>query len=230
MLLYRGRGSGVAADLSSTLIELKIQINDDGADWTLKLPEDKSNGVNLDVASLNTKVKILGSIDCTGKYYCFLRGGSEIEECTEDCATELVVEGSVVGNVFIASNVPTRNPDEYTGNATVVITTTEPDGCEHFYIYDDDGVPFDCNNDAEATVQLEAFPCTVATGEGGPMDVLQCQGETWRGENTCNCVVSGGVCPSPSPTPSPTSSSSTCAIMFVVHVVTSAVGVLALVW
>jgi len=94
----------------------------------------------------------------------------------------------------------------------------------------DDGVPFDCNYDAEATVQLEAFPCTVVTGEGGLMDVLQCQGEMSEGENTCNCVVSGGVCPSPSPTPSPTSSSSTCAIMFVVHVVTSAVGVLALVW
>ena len=223
-----GRGSAVVADLSSSSDVSVLDINDNGADWTVKLPEDKSNQVSLKVDSLNGKVKILGGINCTDKYACSLLGGSH-QGCTEDCATELVVEGSVIGNISVTSIVPQPEyPDEYTGNATVIITTTEPDGCEHFFIRDDDEVPFDCIYDAAATVQLEALPCTVAAGEGGSMDVLECQGETYEGRYTCNCAVPG-VCPSPSPTPPPSSSSSTCAIMIAAHVVTFATTVLALV-
>lgn len=203
-----GRGSAVVADLSSTLGGWGvISIQDNGADWTVKLPEDDKNDFNLDIFSYNAKVLIQGHLNCTGTYDCKVFGGSQ-NGCVENCATELVVDGNISGNIPVYSWTP-QPPfgEEYTGNATVMITTTEPNGCDHFSLDDSDETPFECTVDAGAVVELEEFPCITVSGEGGALDVLQCQGESLDQEHICNCAVPG-VCPAPSPTPTPSSTSS----------------------
>lgn len=201
-----GRGSSVSADLSSAFDFWSLSIRDDGADWTVKLTDDETSRTELEIDAMNAKVMVQGHLNCTEPYACNLIGGSR-EGCAENCKTELVVDGSISGNISVFSITPQPDPfwEEYDGNATFIITASDAGGCDHFVLDDIGGTPFGCTVDTEVVVVVEEFPCTIETGVGGPTDILQCQGEPYEGRHTCNCAVPG-TCPAPSPAPSSSSS------------------------
>ena len=210
--IIAGRGSSVVADVSSSESFEFLDVYDDGADWTVKLPEG-DNKVYLSLESTNGKFKIQGNINCTGIFDCFFLAGSR-NGCEEDCFTELIVDGSISGNISVASYFPDPPPGEdYTGDPpTVIVKTTDQEGCEHIIGFEgnaDELIPVSCMDGAgaAAAVELDPFPCTIVAGEGGPMDVLECQGETFEERHICHCIVPGGAtCPAV-PTPAPSSSS-----------------------
>ena len=202
-----GRGSSVAADLSSAIDFWSLSIRDDGANWAVTLTDDETSRTELEIDAMNAKVAVQGHLQCTEPYACNLIGGSR-EGCAENCQTELVVDGSISGNISVFSITP-QPPfwEEYEGNATFIITTSDAGGCDHFVLDDIGETPFECTVDTGVVVEVQEFPCTISAGEGGPTDTLQCHGESYEGRHMCNCAAPG-TCLPPSPTPTPSSPSS----------------------
>lgn len=203
-LATTGLGTTLRADLSTVNVTAKSRISlkfdGDGIDASIKLP----NGypVNqMKLSGYNSKYSIKGNVNCTGQvggvFDCYLRGGSA-DLCTKDCYSQLVVDGSIDGNVAISPLSP-----------ALVANVSASDGCNHF-LPDFDQVDlsnFICTEGAAANVfvEVQPLPCMIQAREMMMMgtDVVNCPEQDSNSPHKCHCYVpTTATCPSSNSAPS----------------------------
>jgi hypothetical protein len=202
-LAATGLGTTLRADLSTVNVTTKSRISlkfdGDGVDASIKLPNVGYPVNQMKLSGYNSKYSIKGNVNCTGQvggvFDCYLRGGSA-GLCTKDCYSQLVVDGSIDGNVAISPLTP-----------SLVANVSASDGCNHF-VPDFDQVDlsnnFICTEGAaaNAAVKVQPLPCMMQAREMRVTDVVNCPEQDSNSPYKCHCYVpTTATCPSANSAP-----------------------------
>jgi hypothetical protein len=200
-LATTGLGTTLRADLSTVNVTAKSRISlkfdGDGIDASIKLPNVGYPVNQMKLSGYNSKYSIKGNVNCTGQvggvFDCYLRGGTA-DLCTKDCYSQLVVDGSIDGNVAISPISP-------------ALVANVSASCNHF-VPDFDQVDlsnFICTEGAaaNAVVEVQPLPCMMQAREMTVTDVVNCPEQDSNSPYKCHCYVpTTATCPSFNSAPS----------------------------
>ena len=188
----------------------------DGVELNLKLPEDGYPLTSMILNGVSSRYNIKGNANCTdrlGGSSCSFYGGTTDLCRKEDCNSELVIEGDIVGDVNTFTRVLTYRDETVQPNTVAKVSA--PGGCDHFVPSSDstDLTKFECTDGSTAnsnvtTPELQPLPCTMQMQNMTLADVVECPKQTKKSfsdKYICECFVpTAETCPEPDE-PSPAS-------------------------
>lgn len=210
-----GLSAVVTADLSASTDEIGVDVSGDGVELNLKLPEEGYSLNSMALNGVSSRYNIKGNVNCTTFYggsSCSFYGGTT-DLCKEDCNSELVLEGDIIGDVKTFTRVLTYRDETVQPN--VVAKVSAPGGCDDFVPNSDstDLTKFECtdgsiDNFNVTTPELQPLPCTMQIKDITLADLVECPKQTKKSFSDnyiCECFVpTAETCPEPDE-PSPAS-------------------------